>query len=130
MSYILSKTDMVAPLFYICVFESRRLRRARRNTDPLNFHMCLRMRITWSWAMCVPKNGEISIWIKTIIRLFLDDTGVSQQIPQIPGPSLHMFARHILEIFQDLTVAEISGNTHTQTVLITLNTINWIMNRN
>ncbi len=40
-------------------------------------------------------------------RLFLNDTGVSQQIPHIPGPSLPMFHRHIFEIFQDLTVAEI-----------------------
>ena len=53
------------------------------------------------------KNGEYPGRVHTIIRLFLDDTGVSQQIPHIPGPSLHMFPRHIFEIFQDLTVAEI-----------------------
>ncbi len=45
--------------------------------------------------------------VHTIIRLFLDDTGVSQQNPHIPDPSLHMFPRHIFEIFQDFTVTEI-----------------------
>ena len=42
-----------------------------------------------------------------IIRLYLDDTGISQQIPQISGASLHPFVRHIFEIPQDLSVAEI-----------------------
>ena len=43
------------------------------------------------------------------IRLYLDDTGILQQIPQISGPSLHPFVRHtcIFEILQDLSVAEI-----------------------
>ncbi len=52
-------------------------------------------------------NGEYSGRVQTIIRLFLDDIRGSQQIPQISGPSLPMFARNIFEIFQDLTVAEI-----------------------
>ena len=41
------------------------------------------------------------------IRLSLDDTGVSQQIAFISGPSLHLLSKHIFEILQDLTVAEI-----------------------
>ncbi len=42
-----------------------------------------------------------------IIRLSLDNTGVSQQVTFISGPSLHQLSDDILESLQDLTVAEI-----------------------
>ena len=39
--------------------------------------------------------------------LSLDDTGVSQQMAFISGPSLNQLSQHIFEILQDLTVVEI-----------------------
>ncbi len=43
----------------------------------------------------------------TIIRLSLDDKGVSEQIAYISGQSLHQLSHHISKMFQDLAVAEI-----------------------
>ncbi len=56
--------------------------------------------------MCVQKMEKFQS-DNTIIRLSLDDSGVSQQMAFISGPSLHQFSDHIFELLQDLTVAEI-----------------------
>ncbi len=53
------------------------------------------------------KHGGKQARFYTIIRLSLDDTGVSQQMAFISGPSLLPFPQHIFEIFQNLAVAEI-----------------------
>ncbi len=45
--------------------------------------------------------------IYMIIRLSLDNIGVSQQKIFNSGQSLHQLSEHIFEILQDLTVAEI-----------------------
>ncbi len=50
---------------------------------------------------------DFSLHDYPFVWLSLDDTGVSQQIAFISGPSLHLLSKHIFEILQDLTVAEI-----------------------
>ncbi len=60
--------------------------------------------------------ANITNWIYTIIRLSLDDTGVSQQMAFISGQTLHLFSSKYFDIafkiFQDLAVV-----THTQTAV-------------
>ncbi len=51
-----------------------------------------------------------------IIRLSLDDTGVSQQMAFISGQSLYQDSEHIFEILQDLTVAVVT-HRHTYWLL-------------
>ena len=47
------------------------------------------------------EKAKISL-IYMIIRLFLEDTGVSQQMAFISGQLLHQFSHHIFKILQDL----------------------------
>ena len=72
----------------------------------LNFHMFAHAHYT-KFSHVYTKNGKIKVWVYTIIRLSLNDTGVSQQMAFISGPSLHQLSKDIFEILLDLTVAEI-----------------------
>ncbi len=52
-------------------------------------------------------HAHYEVWLYSLIHLSLDDTGVSQQMAFISGPSLHQLSEHIFEILQDFTIAEI-----------------------
>ncbi len=70
--------------------------------------MRLRMQVMLSCTilhMHVTKNGENKSGL--IIRLSLEDTGVSQQKAFSSGQSLHRFSQHIFKMLQDLALAEI-----------------------
>ena len=53
------------------------------------------------------KNGEITMWLDTIIHLSLDDTGISQQMAFISWQLLHPRYEDIFKMLQKFADAEI-----------------------